>query len=149
MVETSKKLYRSNKDYVIAGVCGGLADYLGIDPIIVRLVFLALVFGGGSGVFIYIVLAIIIPQEVRVATMIDRKEKVESMAQEVKEKVKKVAKEYREDGNDRHHHNGLGWIVLLIGLYLLINQVIPGWFRADLFWPVALILAGIYLMVRK
>lgn len=59
-----KKLYRSNTDKMIAGVCGGLGHYFGIDPTLVRLIFALLVFFGvGSGVVLYIILAIVMPLE--------------------------------------------------------------------------------------
>ena len=59
-----KKLYRSVTDKMIAGVCGGLAEYFAVDPVIVRLVFvLAVVFGAGSGILAYIILWIIVPQK--------------------------------------------------------------------------------------
>ena len=59
----TKRLYRSNTDKMIAGVCGGLARYLGVDPTIVRLVFLLLFFVGRSAITIYLILWIITPQE--------------------------------------------------------------------------------------
>ncbi len=60
----NKKLYRSNTDKMIAGVCGGLGQYFGVDPTLIRLIFaLLVVFGVGSGVLLYIVLAIVIPLE--------------------------------------------------------------------------------------
>ncbi len=59
----TKRLYRSNTDKMIAGVCGGLAKYLGVDPTVVRLVFLLLFFVGGSAIPIYLILWIITPQE--------------------------------------------------------------------------------------
>jgi phage shock protein PspC (stress-responsive transcriptional regulator) len=59
-----KKLYRSSTDKMLAGVCGGLGQYLGIDSTIVRLIFALLVFFGvGSGVILYIILALIMPLE--------------------------------------------------------------------------------------
>ncbi|MGE5530718.1 MAG: PspC domain-containing protein [Bacteroidota bacterium] len=59
-----KKLYRSNSDKMIAGVCGGLGKYFGIDPTLIRLVFaLLVVFGVGSGILLYIILAIVMPLE--------------------------------------------------------------------------------------
>ncbi len=62
-VET-KKLYRSRSDRMIAGVCAGLGRYLGIDPTVVRLVFVVLaLLGVGSGVLLYIIMIPIIPQE--------------------------------------------------------------------------------------
>ncbi len=59
----TKRLYRSNTDKMIAGICGGLAQYLGVDPTIVRLVFLLLFFVGGSAIPIYLILWIITPLE--------------------------------------------------------------------------------------
>jgi phage shock protein C len=58
-----KRLYRSRTDLMLGGVCGGLAKYLNIDPAIVRLVFLLLLFLGGGGFWIYLVLWIITPVE--------------------------------------------------------------------------------------
>ncbi len=58
-----KKLYRSEKNRMIAGVCGGIAEYFNIDPTLVRLGFVALSFMFGGGVMVYILAAIIIPKE--------------------------------------------------------------------------------------
>lgn len=60
----TKKLYRSNTDKMIAGVCGGLGQYFGVDPTLIRLIFaLLVVFGVGSGILLYIILAIVMPLE--------------------------------------------------------------------------------------
>ncbi len=59
----TKRLYRSKTDRMIAGVCGGLAQYLVIDSTIVRLVFLLLFFVGGSAIPIYLIMWIITPLE--------------------------------------------------------------------------------------
>lgn len=58
----TKRLYKSKKDIMICGVCGGIAEYFDIDPTIVRLVAVVLVFGWGSGLLAYLVGAIIIPK---------------------------------------------------------------------------------------
>ena len=54
----TKRLYRSKRDVMICGVCGGIAEYFDIDP----LVAVVLVFGWGSGLIAYLVGAIIIPK---------------------------------------------------------------------------------------
>lgn len=60
----TKKLYRSRTDKMIAGVCGGLGRYLGIDPTLVRLLFVLLVLlGVGSGLLIYLILMVVVPLE--------------------------------------------------------------------------------------
>jgi phage shock protein PspC (stress-responsive transcriptional regulator) len=56
-----KKLYRSNNDKIIAGVCAGLGDYINIDPTIVRLIFMILFLMGTGGFWIYIILWAIVP----------------------------------------------------------------------------------------
>ena len=57
-----KKLYKSNTNVKVAGVCGGIAEYLNVDPTIVRLVtIVASLFSAGMGIFAYIVCAVVIP----------------------------------------------------------------------------------------
>ncbi|REF37398.1 PspC domain-containing protein [Thermasporomyces composti] len=60
---TVKKLVRTKNDRMIAGVCGGLARYAGLDPVLVRLLMVGLVLFGGSGVLLYLAGWIIIPEE--------------------------------------------------------------------------------------
>lgn len=60
-VKVYKKLYRSRTQHMIAGVCGGLAEYFEMDPTWVRLLFVLFFFIGGSALLIYIVLWIIVP----------------------------------------------------------------------------------------
>ena len=56
-----KKLYKSRKNKMISGVCGGIADYFGIDATVVRLVFAALAILKGAGVILYLLAWILIP----------------------------------------------------------------------------------------
>lgn len=58
-----KRLYRSRDDRMIAGVAGGLGEYLGIDTTIIRLLFVLTFFGVGSGVLIYFVMMLVVPEE--------------------------------------------------------------------------------------
>ena len=59
----AKKFYRSRKNRVIAGICGGLAEYFDVDPIIVRLIALILVLSAGGGLLAYIIAWIVVPEE--------------------------------------------------------------------------------------
>ena len=56
-----KKLYKSNDNKMIDGVCGGIAEYFGIDPTIIRLAWAIFCLMGGSGILAYILAAVIIP----------------------------------------------------------------------------------------
>ncbi len=58
----NKKLYRSQTDKKIAGVCGGLAEYFNIDSTIVRLLLVLFVLLGGAGVLLYIIAWILMPE---------------------------------------------------------------------------------------
>lgn len=62
----AKKLYRSKEGRKIAGVCGGLGEYFDIDPTIIRLIWLAMIFAVGSGVLAYIIAWIIVPEKTAV-----------------------------------------------------------------------------------
>ncbi len=64
MTDGYKKLYRSRKQRMIAGVCGGLGEYFGVDPTVMRVLFVvATVLGFGSPILIYLILLIVVPEE--------------------------------------------------------------------------------------
>ncbi len=58
----NKKLYRSRNDQMIAGVCAGIAEYLDLDPTVVRILFVLLALGPVPGILVYIILAVIMPE---------------------------------------------------------------------------------------
>ena len=60
--KTTGRIHKSTKDRKIAGVCGGIAEYLNADPTVIRLAFALLVLGWGSGVLAYIACALILPE---------------------------------------------------------------------------------------
>ena len=57
-----KRLYRS-KEKMVAGVCSGLADYVNIDPTIIRILFVVIAFAGGASLLAYLIMWIIVPEE--------------------------------------------------------------------------------------
>jgi len=61
MSNATKRLYKSRRDKIIDGVCGGIAEYFDIDPTIVRILWILLIFMGGSGIILYIAAMIIVP----------------------------------------------------------------------------------------
>jgi len=64
MAKQIKRLYRApKKDSVIAGVCAGIANYFGIDPVIVRLIWVLAIFGFGFGILAYLLAWLIIPRK--------------------------------------------------------------------------------------
>ncbi len=64
MAKPIKRLYRSRNDKILGGVCAGIAEYLEIDPVVVRLIWvIATLFSMGLGILVYIIAWIIIPEE--------------------------------------------------------------------------------------
>ena len=57
-----KKLYRSNRNKMLAGVCGGIAEYFNVDPTLIRIALVLFCAMGGSGLIAYIIMAIIVPK---------------------------------------------------------------------------------------
>jgi len=60
---SNKRLVRNTHDEMIGGVCSGIASYLDIDPVIVRLVFVLLALGGGHGIVAYLILWVLMPTD--------------------------------------------------------------------------------------
>ena len=58
-----KKLFRARDNRMVCGVCGGIGNYFNVDPTLIRLVWVLASFFGGSGLLVYIIAAIIIPEE--------------------------------------------------------------------------------------
>ena len=94
-----KRLYRSETDKMIGGVCGGLAEYFGIDSTVVRLVFALIVIYGGTGLILYIILWIVMPTKSN--SNLSSEKIMASNTKEIKEKASKVVKEVRSDSRDR------------------------------------------------
>ncbi|MGH2813530.1 MAG: PspC domain-containing protein [Actinomycetota bacterium] len=62
-MDAGRKLYRSNTNRMLAGVCGGLAEYFNLDPTLIRVLFIVLAVLGGSGVVLYLAMWIIVPKQ--------------------------------------------------------------------------------------
>jgi phage shock protein C len=62
VVDMEKRLYRSRNDRKLAGICGGIAEYYGWDPTLVRVAWIVLTLLGGSGILIYLILWLVMPE---------------------------------------------------------------------------------------
>lgn len=141
--EGMKKLYRSRKDRIIAGVCSGLAKYFGIDPMIMRLIFVLLFFAQGIGFLIYLILWIITPSESYSGPNAKdaAEEKMSENGHSISENIPK--KEWHSE-----RRTIVGAILVLIGFVALINYHFPimAWVKWSLIWPVVLIIIGAIIM---
>ncbi|HPH94539.1 MAG TPA: PspC domain-containing protein [Anaerolineaceae bacterium] len=62
-MDNRPRLTRSQNDKMLAGVCGGLAQFFGLDVSLIRLAFVLSILFGGTGLFVYIIMCIIVPPE--------------------------------------------------------------------------------------
>lgn len=152
---TTKKMYRKTDDCIIAGVCGGLADYFEIDETLVRIIFLILTIGGGSGILLYLVLWLVIPKEGKENKNVNWEENVKEFADDVSNKAKTVAKEFKKEikvekiKTEKRQGSFFGLLLILWGGILLIDRLAPMLIRWDYVWPGILIFLGGYLMLRR
>ena len=104
------RLYRSIKDPKIAGVCSGIAEYFNIDPVLVRILFVFMLFFGMMGFFIYIALAIIIPKEpINPEIQDPNSENTETTDPKSKEEVKKDFEQMGKDFGAKMEDMGKGF----------------------------------------
>ena len=146
----TKKLYRSKKDKVVAGVCGGLGEYFLVDPIIFRILFVALAFIDGISIFIYILLAIIVPMKgSEEKETKDFEEKVKVKAESLKVEAEEFAETVRtKDFSTKR--NTVALIVIASGFVLLAREFVPmPWLNGDTVAAIVLILLGVYILKRR
>jgi len=139
---------------MIAGVCGGIAEYFDIDSTLVRLLTVLVVLIGGAGVVAYIIAWIVIPKnpdQVSDKAFEEReniKEKVKKGTKDVIEEVKEHFESEEPSHKSEKNRRILGGIIVIaVGLIFLLNGFFPwvGWNRL---WPVILIAVGITIMVQ-
>lgn len=140
-----KRLYRSKRYSVIAGVCGGFAEYFNIDPIITRILWIALSLASlGTGVIIYVIAAIIMPEDK--GSFGNTGNQQDSTGYEG---FNPAAGDWKEppkfDAEKSRNVIGIGLIV--IGVLFLMKQVFH-WFDTRLFWPLLIIGIGALIIYR-
>ncbi len=126
------RLMRSETDKMLAGVCGGLAAYLGIDPVLVRLAFVLLLLASGIGLVIYVILWVIMPTEGGEHPEI------------------RIFGDNAADpaGTENRFSPAatMGIVLILLGGFLMLSQ----WGRAPGYiWPIILIGAGLFYLLRR
>ena len=120
---STRLLRRSRTDRVIAGVCGGVGRYLGVDPVLIRVAFVVLAIAGGGGFLLYVLGWILIPEEKEGEQIGENTPPSADMARLV-----------------------FGGALIAIGVILLLGLSLPS--IGKYLWPLALIAIGLALIVR-
>ncbi|MCL0056539.1 PspC domain-containing protein [Dehalococcoidia bacterium] len=152
-----KRLYRSRSDRMIWGVCGGLAKHLNVDPTLVRVVMVLLVFANGLGILIYIVMAVIVPLEGSKTTepketMRENVEEIKKTAGELGEEIRSTFGEEQAEAKDgegiyRWRRELIGTVLIVAGLAFLVENFNLFWFDLIRLWPLLLVGAGLLFIL--
>jgi len=156
MAET--RLHRSVHGRVIGGVAGGLADFFGMDPTIVRLIFVLLAVFGGGGVLIYIIMWIVLPEKRTLPGYTGFQAPADAppptgsdsgIGETYEGFPNSNAARYPEtEAGPKHKFEGSligGLVLILIGSFFLAERFIPHISFGD-FWPLLLVVIGLVLI---
>ncbi len=161
-----ERVYRSVRDKMIGGVCGGLAEYFRVDVTLVRLIALVSLFAGGVGFLAYLAAWVIIPVNPKELDGYTGNYKDEAGGVVVKEVIsdqEEMALEFGKQeshqtyqtysnhvNNNRHDDRTkiAGGILVVLGVVFLLERWFPLWFNLSKMWPVVLIIIGLVIIVR-
>lgn len=147
------RLYRSNSDKMLGGVCGGLAKYFRIDTSIIRLLFVVLTVAGGFGPLLYIILWIVVPPDGH-ATPLGQGDDFNKA--EFKERAGMMRDDFvgAVSSPNRNVVRIVGIGLVLGGAFLVLRQLDLSWLNwldrinGGVVWASLILLAGVALLVR-
>lgn len=141
------RLFRSGDNRVLGGVCGGLGEFLGIDPIFIRVFFIIWTALGEFSVLVYLILWVVIPT--RSAAESGEKLRSEELGGWIRQVVDEIRVLAQQPSPELITYAGVGLIAW--GLYYLLRRFGFPWIAFDFtayLWPTLLILAGVFILVR-
>lgn len=139
-------LYRSEKNKVLGGVCGGLGEVFDVDPTLIRIIFALVSVFGGSGIILYFVLWIVVPSESKISKASN--ENIKENIQELKDRAHNFSKDFHK--NPDASKKLFGVIILVLGvMFLLGNFGFSSLFNFDKLWPLILVAFGFLILTRK
>lgn len=137
-----KRLYRSTTDSMLFGVCGGLAEYFGIDPTIIRVLFVLMTIFGGMGLIIYIICTLVVPE--RKFTSSDDQYSYHAGGSQT---GGQSASNGQVPSKKVDSSAMIGMMLIGVGVILYMKRFIP-WFEMELLWPAVLILIGGFIITK-
>ena len=155
-----RRLYRCRHDRQLAGVASGVAEYLDLDPTVVRILWILSAFFGGFTILLYIIMAFVMPLEPAgpvaaepqgwaVGPVAAGEADPASAADAVPASAwvaPAAAHEHRARGEGRIGF-GLGVLLVVFGGIALVGSAVPGWFAGFALWPAFLVALGVALLV--
>ena len=118
---TERRLFRSGRQRIVAGICGGLGEYFAVDPSWFRIGFVVLALGGGSGILIYLLMWLVMPP---------------------------APDDYAPPSAGRGNVTGaavIGVVFIIVGTVALLNTIAP--WMGQYVWPIVFLLGGLALLL--
>lgn len=168
-----RRIFRSRRDRLFVGVCGGLSNYFQIDSLWVRLSFILLTLASGFGILLYLVLAVLLPREDGLPGA-NPEQTALSGVREIGQRTREVAGSVKDtfrrpapccpaptpappaEPVNRVRHGGfrffLGALLFSVGVLCLLenlNILEPWWLHTATLWPCLLIAFGIWIVLRR
>ncbi|MBO8174487.1 MAG: PspC domain-containing protein [Thermococcus sp.] len=149
-----KRLCRAKDERVFLGVLGGIAKYLDVDPTLVRIIYIVLLFlAPVTAILLYFILALIMPEEPEEEISLDKlPEKAEKIAKEIDETLTQAFSSKKPAPTVKDHNNEklLAIILIILGGVLILRKIAPFmWYlQGDVLLAALLLLFGIYLLMR-
>lgn len=146
----TEKLYRSGREKMIGGVCGGLAEYFRVDVTLVRLIALVAMFAGGVGFLAYLVAWVIIPQNPieQEGFAGNYKRGVSDVVNDMVSDVEEAARGFSHPERHESRSKIAGIVLVVLGVLFLLERWFPLWFSMSKMWPVILIMIGAAIIWR-
>jgi len=137
----TRRIYRSSRDRMIAGVAGGLAEYFDIDPVLTRAGFVILTLSGGLGILTYIVLWIIMPYDYEMTPMPQQSQygpnEIHSFT---------GVQDGKGNNNDSTKRYVIAGIFIVLGVLLLLDNLIQH-ISFKFIFPILLIIIGVIIFI--
>jgi phage shock protein PspC (stress-responsive transcriptional regulator) len=143
----NQKLYRSRTQKVLGGVCGGLGEYLSIDPVLIRVVFVIFAFFHGFGVLLYIIMLVIVPQKPIVWQIPGESKPTDTLTNDSTNKTQSTQTfETVQIKPEQSKGKVVAGIVLIVlGVVFLFENIWP-FFDFEDFFPLILVGIGIIIL---
>lgn len=133
----AQRLYRDTENKVFFGVAAGIANYFNVDPLIIRLIFIAVVFAGGSGILAYIICIFLMPKR-----YVNDNFNSQDFQQENSFTDERILS---KDNNNKSVMIGATFIIL--GLFFLVEKFVP-MFSFSNYYPILMIAIGAAFLVN-
>jgi phage shock protein C len=147
-----KRLFRSREDRIVAGVCGGVAEFYGVSSLGVRVVFILLALLNGIGLIAYLIGVFLIPNAPGTPVSVDAEAKAKEFASDVQKEAEKIATKFGAPNAPGDRKDIYKTILIVLVALVLLHLLLPSyliWIQPQLLLIIAVVLIAAHLIYRK